>query len=112
MVINKNQKVYPHELATWKILPAVKAELARKLNEDGMSVEEIANLLEATKSSIYQYLRGDRGNQFDIPVDVDPMFHALIGMLKEDGSDDVLFFGVTQICNEVMRMHYGWNSLE
>lgn len=110
--MNKNQKVYPHEFATWKILPAVKAELARHLNEDGLSVEEIADILEATKSSIYQYLRGERGNGYEIPEAITPMFKSFIQMLKQDSSDDILFFGITQICNEVMRQHYGWDDLE
>lgn len=112
MITNRNQKIYPYEFATWKILPAVKAELSRRMLEDGLKVKDICEILGATSSSVYQYLRRERGNNFDIPETMDPMFKTVIKMLKNDSSDDVLFYGVTQICNEIVRQHYGWDSLD
>lgn len=112
MVINKGQKVYPHELATWKIMPAVKAEVARRLSGEGYSNAEISRLLDSAQSCISQYIHGQRGNGFEIPKSVDPMFREFINMLKKDNSDEVMFYGVAQICNEIMRQHYGWDKLD
>ena len=112
MVVNKNQKTYPHEFATWKVLPAVKAEVARRLSKEGMNLREISELLSSTRSCISQYLTGARGNGFDIPQDLDPMFTEFVNVLKKDNSDDILFYGTTQICNEIMRQHYNWDKLD
>ncbi len=111
-MVGKNQKVYPHEFANWKILPAVKAEVAKRLSAEGYTNKDIAKILSAAPSCISQYINGSRGNGFQIPKSVDPMLNEFVEILKGNNSDGILFYGITQICNEIMRQHYAWDKLD
>ena len=52
--------VLPCEIAANKIVPAIKAKLARKLKKNGMKQKEIAKLLGVTNAAVSQYLSGKR----------------------------------------------------
>ena len=112
MVINNTKKTYPQDLANFRILPAIKAEVARRLSEEGYTNVAIAEILDSTPSCVSQYINKHRGNKYDLPENLDEMFSEFINVLKEDNSDEILFYGITQICNEIMRQHYNWDKLD
>lgn len=53
----------PCESAVKYKVPAIKAELARKLKKEGKSQKEIAKLLGVTEAAISQYLSGKRARK-------------------------------------------------
>jgi len=55
------------EVMFWKVVPAIRRELARILVEDlGMSKKDAAEAIGTTPAALSQYLRGKRG-RFDLP---------------------------------------------
>lgn len=52
--------VLPCEIAANKIVPSIKAKLAKKLKKSGMKQKEIARLLGVTTAAVSQYLSGKR----------------------------------------------------
>lgn len=53
----------PCESAVKYKVPAIKAELARKLKKEGKSQKEIAKLLGVTEAAVSQYLSGKRAKK-------------------------------------------------
>jgi predicted transcriptional regulator len=53
----------PCESAVKYKVPAIKAELARKLKKECKSQKEIAKLLGVTEAAVSQYLSGKRANK-------------------------------------------------
>lgn len=52
--------VLPCEIAAKKIVPSIKANLARKLKKKGLKQKEIAKVLGVTNAAVSQYLSGKR----------------------------------------------------
>jgi len=53
----------PCESAVKYKVPAIKAELARKLKKEGKSQKDIAKLLGVTEAAVSQYLSGKRAGK-------------------------------------------------
>ena len=95
--------VYPQEIIVWHVLPAVKARMARKLKDEGISQGKIANMLLLTESTVSQYLSGKRAHSFKIPADVEPLIDVVLETIKEENNPEVMIFGVSQVCNEIVQ---------
>ncbi len=49
------------------VLPAIRRAMALEMRRRGLSVSQIAELLETTPASVSLYLRGRRGRKVDVP---------------------------------------------
>jgi len=93
----------PCEVVVWKILPAIKARLAKDLKAKGMSQKKIAQVLDLTEAAVSQYLSGKRakGLEFD-PVlnhDIDTVAEAI----SREKNKEVLTFGLCHLCKEAIQ---------
>lgn len=57
---------FPQEVITWKVLPAIRAKLAKRLKEKGLTQKEIAEILGLTAPAVSQYMSGKRAADFTI----------------------------------------------
>jgi len=62
---------FSQEIITWKVLPAIRAKLARRLLEKGLTQREVAEILGLTAPAVSQYLSGKRASDFQISADYD-----------------------------------------
>lgn len=95
--------IFPCELVVWKILPAIKAEIARELKRSGLKQKEIAKLLGVTEAAISQYFSKKRAKDFKVPREFKEMLSTVARHVKESEAKSVLMFGVCQVCKEVRR---------
>ncbi len=63
MYLNNYMKT-PQELEVWYIIPAIRKELAKSMQEQGNKQFEIAEKLGLTKPAVSQYLSKKRANEF------------------------------------------------
>ena len=80
---------FPCELVVWKILPAVKSRLARKLKDKGMKQKDIAEMLDITEAAVSQYLSGKRAKDFKIPESSEPMLDVVSEAIGQGKNQDV-----------------------
>jgi uncharacterized protein len=92
---------FPCELVVWKILPAVKSRLARKLKDKGMKQKDIAEMLDITEAAVSQYLSGKRAKDFKIPESSEPMLDVVSEAIGQGKNQDVLMYGICQICRDI-----------
>jgi uncharacterized protein len=92
---------FPCELVVWKILPAIKARLARQLKDKGMKQKDIAKILDSTEAAISQYLSGKRAADFKIPKEVAGSLDIVSEEISKGSNQKVLQFGICQICKEI-----------
>ncbi|MBT3940990.1 hypothetical protein HOD83_02680 [Candidatus Woesearchaeota archaeon] len=93
---------FPCELVVWKILPAIKAQLARNLKDTtDMKQKDIAKVLDSTEAAISQYLSGKRASEFKIPEEVKDMLNVVTSAIGQGKNQKVLQFGICQICREI-----------
>jgi uncharacterized protein len=92
---------FPCELVVWKILPAIKAQIARNLKEKGMRQKDIAKALDSTEAAISQYLSGKRAADFKISDEMNDMLDVVAGAIAEGKNQKVLKYGVCQICKAI-----------
>ena len=80
------------------VIPMVRVALARELHSRGLSVTEIARLLETSPAAVSQYLSGKRGKE--IPQDFIQDVKKLADRLTagEDVSEDLC-----TLCNRVRK---------
>ena len=100
--------VFPCELITWKILPAVKAQMVKKLKKEGLTQKQTAKLLRVTESSVSQYVSGKRGYDFKIPERFVPLLDIALDEIKEDNKDAIIVYAMNQICNEIVKSNEAW----
>ncbi len=77
----------PCEKVIWNVLPAVRANLACKLNERGLNQKEIAEKLDLTPSSISRYLKGRRGKKVQFPPEIEELLEEITSDLIENQID-------------------------
>ena len=94
----------PCEILVLKILPAVKAEMAKTLKRYGLSQRRISEKMTLTEAAVSQYISGKRGRDYKIPASVKPMFDIVAQAINEDDNRDVLIYGISQICKEIRRI--------
>ncbi len=91
------------EVVVWKILPAIKARLAKDLKAKGMSQKKIAQVLDLTEAAVSQYLSGKRakGLEFDPVMNAD--IDAVADAIAKKKNKEVLTFGLCHLCNEAIK---------
>jgi uncharacterized protein len=92
---------FPCELVVWKILPAIKAQIARNLKEKEMKQKDIAKVLDSTEAAVSQYLSGKRASEFKIPARMNDMLEIVSKAVAEGKNPKVLQYGICQVCKEI-----------
>jgi len=69
---------FSQEIITWKVLPAIRAKLARKLLEQGLTQREVAEILGLTAPAVSQYLSGKRAADFQISAEYDRYLNKVL----------------------------------
>jgi len=72
----------PCRAVVWYLLPALGAELAKEMKEDGMTQNEIAEKLGVTPSAVSQYLKKKRGSEIKFGTKSAKMVKQLAKSLK------------------------------
>jgi predicted transcriptional regulator len=101
--------VYPHEFIARKAIHSVKAELAKELKTRGISQKDIAKLMESQVSAISQYVNGQRGGSYKLSETVMTLLTAVAEAIHEEPTEELLKYGVSQICNKIIEEEYGYN---
>ena len=92
---------FPCELVVWKILPAIKAQIARNLKDKNMKQKDIAKVLDSTEAAISQYLSGKRASEFKIPERMNEMMEIVSQAVAEGKNQKVLQYGICQVCRDI-----------
>ena len=100
--------VYPHEFIARTAIHSVKAELAKELKTRGISQKEIAKLMESQVSAISQYVNGQRGGSYELSENVMSLLTAVAEAIHEEPTEELLKYGVSQICNKIIEEEYGY----
>ncbi len=101
--------VYPHEFIARTAISSVKAGLAKELKTRGLSQKDIAKLMDSQVSTISQYVNGQRGGSYDLSENVMTLLTAVGEAIREEPTEELLKYGVSQICNKIIEEEYGYN---
>jgi len=101
--------VYPHEFVARTAIHSVKAELAKQLKTLGFSQKDIADLMNSQVSAISQYVNGQRGGSYVLSENVMTLLNAVAEAINNEPTEDLLKYGVAQICNKIIEEEYGYN---
>ncbi len=101
--------VYPHEFVARTAIASVKAELAKSLNSNGFSQKDIAELMDSQVSAVSQYINGQRGSSYPLSEGTMEMISAVSEAIQQEPTEELLKFGVYQICNKIIEEEYGYS---
>ena len=101
--------VYPHEFIARTAIHSVKAGLAKELKRIGISQKNIAKLMDSQVSTISQYVNGQRGGSYELSENVMTLLTAVGEAIHEEPTEELLKYGVSQICNKIIEEEYGYN---
>jgi uncharacterized protein len=101
---------FPCELVVWRILPAIKARVARNLKEKGMPQKDIAKALDSTEAAISQYLSGKRAADFKISAEMNDMLDVVSDAIAKGKNQKVLKYGICQVCKEIRTKGYACDA--
>lgn len=101
--------VYPHEFIARTAIHSVKAGLAKELKNLGISQKDIAKLMNSQVSTISQYVNGQRGGSYELSENVMNLLSAVAEAIDEEPTEELLKYGVSQICNKIIEEEYGYN---
>jgi len=104
--------VYPHEFIARTAIHSVKAGLAKELKRIGISQKNIAKLMDSQVSAISQYVNGQRGGSYELSEDVTTLLITVAEAIHEEPTEELLKYGVSQICNKIIEEEYGYNFEE
>ncbi|MFH1424807.1 MAG: helix-turn-helix domain-containing protein [archaeon] len=90
---------FPCEIIVWKVLPAIRAEMARNLAKEGMNQKEIAKVMGITEAAVSQYANKKRAAEFKIGKSFGQRFKGAAKQLKETGSP----IRTVEVCCEICR---------
>ena len=92
---------FPCELVVWRILPAIKANIARNLKDKGMKQKDIASALDLTEAAVSQYLSGKRAKDFKVPEEMNDMINLVSDAISKGKNQEILMYGICQVCKEI-----------
>ncbi|MDG6243035.1 MAG: helix-turn-helix domain-containing protein [Methanolobus sp.] len=95
------------EVMVQRILPAIRAELARcMIAVHGKSQQEVAEVLELSRAAVSQYLNDKRGAEIDFSEDAQQEIKRFAASLLEGMSPKEQVAGMCNVCKFVQRS--GW----
>ena len=96
----------PCEIVVQKVLPAIRAELARIMIEEGLPQQQVANRLGLTKSAISQYVSAKRGTNVSFPSDIEENINELARNLIENITPNDAVSNLCAVCKGIQTS--GW----
>ena len=104
--------IFPHEFIAKTAIHSIKAAIARRLVELGMTQSELADLLDSRTSTISQYIGGQRGSSYELSEDTMLLINTVAESVNAEPNAELLQFGVSQVCNHVIEEEYGYRFEE
>ena len=101
--------IFPHEFIAREAIHAVKAAISRELVKLGMAQREIAELMQSQTSTISQYVGGQRGSNYELSDESMTIVSAVAEAINENPDEDLLKFGVSQVCNHIIEEKYDYD---
>ncbi|KCZ70328.1 putative transcriptional regulator [Candidatus Methanoperedens nitroreducens] len=96
----------PCEIVVQKVLPAIRAELARIMLESGLPQQEVASRLCLSKAAISQYVSAKRGRYMPFPPDTEEKIKELAKSLAEDLEVNDAVSSLCAVCRDIQSS--GW----
>jgi hypothetical protein len=92
---------FPQEVITWKVLPAIRAKLALKLRDQGLTQREVAEILGLTAPAVSQYFSGKRAADFAIGTEYEKYFDKILKHIetKPEKAKSI----VMDVCSKIER---------
>ena len=96
---NKSSKIRPRcEIIVQYILPAIRAEMAVRMRDEGISQAQIARLLGVTPAAVNQYVKSKRGTAGQ-DAEVLEVIDDYIEQYRDD--PDQLSAHLCDVCNKI-----------
>ncbi len=96
----------PCEIVVQKILPAIRAELARIMLEGGLPQQQVANKLGLSKAAVSQYLSAKRGQDVSFPPEIEDKINELARSLAGNLAPNDSVSGLCTVCRGIQSS--GW----
>ncbi|SES77783.1 hypothetical protein SAMN04488587_0933 [Methanococcoides vulcani] len=95
------------EIMVQKVLPAIRAELARSMMVDhGCTQQQVADILGLSRAAVSQYVSAKRGAEVGFSEETIEEIRTFATKLVNGSSDKVLTEGMCNVCKFVQRS--GW----
>lgn len=95
------------EIMVQKVLPAIRAELARSLMIDhGCTQQQVADILGLSRAAVSQYVSEKRGAEVGFSEETEDEIRRFATQLVNDYSERALSEGMCNVCKFVQRS--GW----
>ncbi len=96
----------PCEIVVQKVLPAIRAELARLMIEEGLPQQQVANRLGLSKAAVSQYISAKRGHDISFPSDIEEKINGLAKSLAGNLTGDEAVSSLCSVCKGIQSS--GW----
>lgn len=96
----------PCEIIVHKVLAGIRAELAMRLLNEGLTQREIASRLGLSKAAVSQYVNAKRGFDIDFIGPVEDEMQKLSETLKNETQPSEVVDGICAICHAIQDS--GW----
>ena len=96
----------PCEIVVQKVLPAIRAELARLMLEEGLPQQQVANRLGLSKAAVSQYVSAKRGKDIQFSPATGEKIRELAESLARELSPNDAVTGLCAVCKGIQAS--GW----
>ncbi len=94
----------PCQVAHWYLIPAITAELSRRLMKLGMKQSAIANVLGLTPAAVSHYVKSKRGTELKLSENVKKRVELLAKDIhKKSFGHEAIILEVCDICSLARR---------
>ena len=91
---------FPCEIIVWKVLPAIRSQLAVELAKQGLPQREIAKKLDITEAAVSQYINKKRAQEFKIDEKLVKDFTEAAKKLSEDSTPQKMMEESCRLCKD------------
>ena len=96
----------PCEIVVQKVLPAIRAELARIMLEEGMPQQQVALRLGLSKAAVSQYVSAKRGKELSFSPDTEDKIKELAKSLAGELKANDAVSSLCAVCKGIQSS--GW----
>lgn len=96
----------PCEIVVQRVLPAIRAELARIMLEEGLPQQQVANRLGLSKAAVSQYVSAKRGKDISFPAEIEEKINELAKSLIGDMTPNDAVSNLCAVCKGIQSS--GW----
>ncbi len=96
----------PCEIVVQRILPAIRAELAKIMLDEGLPQQQVANRLGLSKAAVSQYVSAKRGKDLSFSSDTEKQIRELAKNLAGDMKANDAVSSLCAVCKGIQSS--GW----